>query len=456
MGGVFGLRSGLLASSAVTALLALAGAAEAGGFAVREQSAEFQGMSFAGNAASGGGLSGMFWNPAVAAYAPAGIYTESHFSGIFGHVSMMGDTTNVLGNSVGLPQNSGNIANPAVVPSSYMSYRLNDRWVAALSINAPLGLSTEPANRTWSGQTFARTSEIKTMNFTPTLAYKLMPTVSIGVGLQIEHMDGRLKSASGLTGPLADQNTIIKGSDTSIGFTAGVNWTPSEHTAIGLGYRSSINHDLKGTISAPSFIPGIGFTTLGASIQAPLNTPDTVTLSLRHELTERFSILATGEWSHWSRVDKLDIVCQGNGSPPAPTLCPTGGRIITSLPLGWHDGWMVALGGEYKATDQLKLRTGVAYEASPIQNATERTQRTPDVDRIWASAGATYKWSEKVAFDLGYSHIFGIGNGDIDRTSGTPGTPTFLHYVGKVDSSADIVSASLKVKLGDMPAESLK
>ena len=453
MGGVFGLRSGLLASSAVTALLVLGGGAEAGGFAVREQSAEFQGMSFAGNAASGGGLSGMFWNPAVAAYAPAGIYTESHFSGIFGHVSMMGDTTNVLGNSVGLPQNSGNIAVPAVVPASYMSYRLSDRFVAALSINSPFGLVTEPSNRISSGQTFARTSDIKTMNFAPTLAYKLMPSLSIGVGMQIEHIDARLKSAAGITSPLADQNVIIKGTDTAIGFTAGVNWTPSEHTSIGLGYRSSINHNLKGTASIPTFIPGLGFTALGASIQAPVNLPEIVTLSLRHALTERLSILATGEWSHWARVEKFDIICQGN----APNLlCPTGGRLVTSLPLGWHDGWMVALGGEYKATDQLKLRTGIAYEASPIQNATERTQRTPDVDRIWASAGATYKWSEKVAFDLGYSHIFGIGNGDIDRASGTPGTATYLRYVGKVDSSADIVSVSLKMKLGDMPAESLK
>ena len=41
---------------------------------------------------SGGGLSGMFWNPAIAAYAPAGVYGEAHFSGILGHVSMTGDT----------------------------------------------------------------------------------------------------------------------------------------------------------------------------------------------------------------------------------------------------------------------------------------------------------------------------------------------------------------------------
>lgn len=60
------LRSALLTTTAVAALLATASVAAAGGFAIREQSAEFQGMSFAGNAA-GNSLSAMFWNPAAAA-----------------------------------------------------------------------------------------------------------------------------------------------------------------------------------------------------------------------------------------------------------------------------------------------------------------------------------------------------------------------------------------------------
>ena len=63
----------LLSGTATAALgvsVALTSATLAGGFAVREQSTEFRGMSFAGNAAAGGGLSGMYWNPAVAAFAP--------------------------------------------------------------------------------------------------------------------------------------------------------------------------------------------------------------------------------------------------------------------------------------------------------------------------------------------------------------------------------------------------
>ena len=434
------LRGLLLSSGAAAALLPLSGAANAGGFAVREQSTEFQGMSFAGAAASGGGLSGMFWNPAIAAYAPVGIYSESHYAGIFGDVSMQGDIFTAAGTRLNLPSDSGNIAKTAVVPSSYMSFRLSDKLVAALSINSPFGLVTEPSNRIWAGQTFARTSEIKTYNFAPTLAYQLMPTLAIGVGVQIQRIEGRLKSAAGVTAPDQDVNTIIKGDDLGFGFTAGVNWTPTASTAIGLGYRSSINHNLQGTIQNVPTAAGFQ----GAGMQAGLNLPEIVTLSLRQAITERFTLLATGEWSNWSRVEKLDIVCADNTGPIA--LCPTNGRTITSLHRGWKDGWMTSIGGEYKYSDSLKLRSGIAYEKSPVQSAEARTQRVPDVDRFWASAGATYKWSEKMSFDFAYTHIFGIGDNDIDRVDAAG-----RRFIGKVDSQVDIVSASMKVKFGDVP-----
>ena len=55
------LKSVLLACSGAAVLLVAATAANAGGFALREQSAAGQGSSFAGIAA-GGALSSMYWN----------------------------------------------------------------------------------------------------------------------------------------------------------------------------------------------------------------------------------------------------------------------------------------------------------------------------------------------------------------------------------------------------------
>ena len=75
------LLCGVTAFAAVGAVAATTmTAAQAGGFALREQSAIGQGSSFAGVAAGGGNLSSMYWNPATLTQT-SGTNTESVFLG---------------------------------------------------------------------------------------------------------------------------------------------------------------------------------------------------------------------------------------------------------------------------------------------------------------------------------------------------------------------------------------
>jgi long-chain fatty acid transport protein len=259
-------------------------------------------------------------------------------------------------------------------------------------------------------------------------------------------MEGILKSASGVLP--TSRNLIIQGQDTTLGFTVGANFTPTKSTNIGLGYRSSLDQTLEGSI----YIAGspVAPAAQGVAIKAGTTLPEIVTLSLRQDLSERFTALASVEWSHWSRVSGLNVIC-ANNQAGNPVFCPAGnGQLVRRLELGWHDGWMFAVGGEYKYNDALTLRSGLAFEMSPVQAADERSVRVPDRDRLWASMGATYKWSDTMAFDFAYTHTFGVGDDRIDRTE------SGIRLVGKVDSHVDIVSASLKIKLGQDGPEPLK
>ena len=74
-------RSVTLAAVSVAALISAQGGAQAGAFALREQSATAQGLSFAGAASGSGGLSSMYWNPATITMAP-GFQGEFHASAI--------------------------------------------------------------------------------------------------------------------------------------------------------------------------------------------------------------------------------------------------------------------------------------------------------------------------------------------------------------------------------------
>ena len=102
----------------------------------------------------------------------------------------------------------------------------------------------------------------------------------------------------------------------------------------------------------------------------------------------------------------------------------------------------------------LTLRTGVAWEKSPVQNAEERSVRVPDSDRIWASVGASWKMSENISLDFGYSHIF-AEDARIDRTEFASGVGN-VRVLAETEGSVDIVSVGFKYKFGPRSPEPLK
>jgi long-chain fatty acid transport protein len=415
------MMSGLRTSAqalvvAASALAVSASVVQAGGLAVREQSTSSQGASFAGSAA-GGDLSSMFWNPAAAGIAGWGFYTESHAALLIPDASLTG-TAAGPGNPF---PSSTDIGSIALIPASYASYRINKDLVLALSINSPFGLATKPETFLWQGSPVGQTAKMFTANAAPTLSYQIAPGLHIGAGVQLEYMSLKFKFFDGVGSAAAD----IK-DELGVGFTAGILWQPSKSTSIGLGFRSSVEHKMDGSLT----VPAAGGAT--APINATFETPEIVTLSARQGIAPNTRLLGTIEWTNWSRFGVIPIV----GSGPI-----TGSATDRSLPGNWHDSWLYSVGLEFDYSQKLTLRTGVAFEKSPIQNATERLIQVPDSDRWWVSGGATYKYSEKLTFDFAYTHIF-FDDAPFVRT-GLTGAPTLT---GEANQSADIISFSMKTK----------
>src|SRR5205823_6032324 len=135
------------------------------------------------------------------------------------------------------------------------------------------------------------------------------------------------------------------------------------------------------------------------SIKPTFETPEIVTLSVRQVVAPHLRLLGTIEWTNWSRFSSIPI-------PGSETVAGLAQLPILSLDGNWHDSWLFSGGIEYDVNRKLTVRTGLAFEKSPIQNAEERLIQVPDSDRWWASAGLTYRYSEKMAFDLAYTHVF--------------------------------------------------
>ncbi|CCB65128.1 Membrane protein involved in aromatic hydrocarbon degradation [Hyphomicrobium sp. MC1] len=396
------------------AVLAHIGTASAGGFDIHEQSTVFLGSASAGSAA-GGSLGSMFWNPAATAQFP-GLNTESSYTLILPYANV--DVSNPLVGS----GSSGNIGIDAVSGASYAALQINkDLWVG-LALNSPFGLATKPDNVNYPGSYLGVTTKLLTINANPTIAYRIAPGITIGAGLQIEWAQAKLQFRDLLTQKL----DRFGGADWAFGGTAGVTLEPFTGTTIGLGYRSQLTHNIDGSFSALGGLPGT----------ATVNLPDIVTLSGRQVITPTTRLLGTVEWTNWSRFKNLPL-----------SLPSIGGGL--NLPTNWADGWFFSVGGEYDYTPYLTLRTGVAYEMSPIDSATGRIVQIPDNNRVWLSVGASYKWTEATTFDIGYSHIF-IQDGGVDISTpegtGTLAPLPTLEFKGESQAAVDLVSFGMRTR----------
>jgi long-chain fatty acid transport protein len=436
------------AAGALGFLVIATGMAQAGGLAIHEQSPYGQGASFAGIAA-GGALSSMFWNPATMTQQ-AGLQSESAFSGIFGSTKNNPTSGPLLGLG-----GTGNVDHPAVVPASYYSYQVNPNLWLGLSITSPFGIAeTFPDN--WAGRAYAAGGEnLMTFNFNPSVAYKINDMFSVGVGLQVQYAHASftqgilgLPFPFGAGGPGLTQQGGLSGSGYGFGWTAGVTVTPTPTTSIGIGYRSGIDQKINGTLvlpGGPAFNPP--FSTPG-SINTSFRLPGILSVGLRQRLTSQWTALATVEWTNWARIGTSPIL-QPNGAQATLVTNPI------AVPFEWKDGWFYSAGAEYEWSPQWTLRGGIAWEKSPVTDAV-RGLVIPDNDRLWLSAGASWKYNSKITFDLAYSHGF-VRSTSVNLTDTS--NPLFAAgkgtYTGTVDTHFDIFSIALRYRF-DTPAAAVR
>jgi long-chain fatty acid transport protein len=429
------LRSVVRCVTLLCGLGAVATTAHAGGFAVREQSTTFLGTAFAG-AAAGGDISSMYWNPAAAA-AVSGCSMASSYSLILGRSDETAES-GLFATSPLVPR-STDVGSDSLVPASYLSCQLTDKLYAGVALNSPFGLLTKPDDTNWAGSPIAITSKVFSANLNPTLAYTLAPGLTVGVGVQIEYLKIRLNHGSfpsPLPVPLVGSR-LYEADDWGVGATAGLLWQPLPGTSVGIGYRSAVGFDVEGQFRRGAAISS--GPPVSTEAEAGITLPEEVTFSFRQAVALGWTLLGTVEWTNWSRLG--DVAAVGAGCGPS--------GVCEVLNLNYRDGWFFSLGAEYAYSPTLLLRTGVAYEVSPIEDRT-RDILVPDSNRVFLSAGASYKYSEQIIVDLAYTHIFfddadfciGSGGGSTHCNSGT----TTVLLQGSSDSSVDVVALGLRYR----------
>jgi long-chain fatty acid transport protein len=434
--------------------------AGASGFALLEQSASRLGTAFAGTAAAADDATTVYFNPAgmTELRAPEGALSASGIG--IGSEFRNGSSVPAFAQPLG--GNGGDAGDWNFVPAAYFVLPVGDSLAFGLGVNAPFGLKLV-YEQGWIGRFQALHNEITTLNFNPSVAWRINERISIGAGVNYQRLDAELTNdinysaviaqavqqliLGGLppsTGaaviaanPAKSGRARVRGDDDAWGFNVGALFDLSDSTRLGVSYRSSIDYEVQGTIDfdAPTGNDALSnsIIALASAPGAPLSSgpikvdlelPDSATLSLQHRFADKFAVLADVAWTGWSSVQELRIVRDS-------------GTTVSVTPERWRDTWRYAVGGTYAMNDRLTLRAGVAFDETPVPDET-RTPRLPDTDRTWVAIGARWQPSPAWLMDFGYAHLFS-DTVPLDQDAGNPAASALLN--GEQHSDVDIVSA---------------
>lgn len=430
-------------SSACVAVLLLATTnALAAGFTLNEHSAAELGLSYAGAAAAAEDASTIADNPAGLARLDR---PQFAISGTLAFPALpFANMSSRLATGTPTPGLNADGGSVVVFPNLFASTPLTETVAIGLGIFPSFGLATDyPAG--WVGRYHARSTNLTSFDFAPTVAYRIAPILSIGftpvarytkVDLSDAIDFGTIGAGHEIPGAVpgeSDGSSRIKADNWSFGFNGGVLVEPTQTTRLGIAYYYNKAANLTGSaqftrLTVGNTISSISGTFTDTNASGSVNYPDHLNMGLVQQLSPNIDLRAGLTWTQWSSFKELRILLANPNQP----------SIVTAE--NWRDTYNVAVGMTYKATPKLLLRMGISYDQTPVRGASFRTPRIPDADRITPGIGAGYELTPATRIDVAYQHIFGgpVGLNVVSATGDT--------LIGKTRLSADILALQLTMK----------
>ncbi|KTF37298.1 outer membrane protein transport protein, partial [Xanthomonas translucens] len=418
------------------------GQAHGAAFQLKENSAKGLGRAFAGSGSAPGDASIIANNPAGMRQLDGKVF-QADVSAIQFAAKYQGTGTYATGAPISGGK-GGDAGTIAPVPAVYfhLPFGENNNMHLGTSLTVPYGFKTE-YDRDWVGRYNGVKTELQAIDFNVAFSYDVNPYVSFGASVFAERLDIDLSNAIDLGSVLAarrvpgfapgsaDGYSRIKGNSTDVGYTLGGLFSIDENTHIGFSYRSKVEHkitdgtaDFTTPANAATVLavaaPGTFVDTKG---RATVTLPATATASFTHTINEQWTVMADVSRTAWSKFDQVTVDFANN-------------QPNSVLNFAYNDTTFVSVGADYRMSDTLTLRGGLAYDETPTSNE-HRDVRVPDASRKWVSLGLSWRPSEQAEYSFGYTHLF-TSDPSINSTTATGNT-----LVGSYDVSGNVLAASV-------------
>ncbi|TRL38374.1 OmpP1/FadL family transporter [Rhizobium straminoryzae] len=297
----------------------------------------------------------------------------------------------------------------------------------------PWGAHAKPG-RNWVGANNNTETKIESDNYAATCSYRF----DVGPGQlrliggafyqEVSGFKERLVAPAGFSGVLGNGIGRLDLEGNGWGWRTGVAYEIPEYALrASLVYNSEVNLDnITGTVNL-SQVNGAVIPVYGSQ-----KTPDSLELKLQSGIAPDWLAFGSVKWTDWSQLQKIPFCAVGTSS------CSLS-NAVTSLELGYRDGWTITGGIGHKFNEQWSGAVSITWDRGTSQGFGTQT------DTWLLGAGVGYQPSKNVEIRL--SGAIGI------LTGGSSGSVTLdgVSYGGDVsysfkDDLVAAVSTSLKVR----------
>ena len=436
------------------------------GFALQEQNGSGLGNAYAGGAAVAEDASTVWANPAGMSRFTT-VQIAGAVSGVFPSSKFNNDGSVPAFNQP-LGGNGGEGGESAALPAVYIVAPLTRDWAFGLGIGVPFGLETRWDDG-WLGRYQALQSKVETLNVNPSISWRINDQFSVGAGLNWQRIKATFTSNANYSGALAtaaqiaaagglipaaavppfvgatrglDSSVNVSGDDDAWGWNIGAMWNISPDMRIGAHYRSGLKYHISGNVNfgnpalpalppalAPigaALAPAVNAQLASGGVTSDIKLPSITNVSFYSRVNPKWEVMADVQFTDWSTIKDL-------------TFVRTTGSVLQSTPENFKDAWRVSAGASYFLDDRWKIRGGIAYDQSPV-NDEDRTPRLPDEDRFWLAGGVQYAFNRQLKLDLGASYIW-ISSASSSQNAGN--TAQYGLVKGNYDADVFVVGGQV-------------
>jgi long-chain fatty acid transport protein len=270
----------------------------------------------------------------------------------------------------------------------------------------PWGAHKNPG-RNWAGANEDIETKVESRNYALTCSYRFdvgpgqLRLIGGGFYQEVYGFQERLVQAFPVGSPVSGVGRLDLEGD-GWGWRAGVAYEIPEYAfRASLVYNSEVKlNDITGTLDLRQVNPAI---TAPFDVNGSQAMPDVLELKVQSGIAPDWLAFGSVKWTDWSQLQSVPFFC----SSAVLGVCPAGAQ-VTSLDLGYRDGWTIMGGIGHKFSEQWSGAVSLTWDRGTSQGFGSQTD-------TWAlGVLGSYSPTKNIEFRL--AGVLGLMTGGESRT----------------------------------------